>query len=316
MGDQPPTQDGELTPEQLDDLFAFDPFEPEGDEKPDPKPGEEPPKPEPTPAPAPAPTPAPAPAPKSGDEEEPTPKPAPSPTPAPTPTPTPPDPMEELRKEMKRIGDENAALRRDLTTLRAAPPAPKEPPKEPEEQKRIFGLTIRPELHALLEHEDPNQRRAGLESLINSFGDVVYRKAMQDVQKLIGDVRKEVPAVVESTTDARELERKVHNDFYSNYPGYNNPDLYPTIIRIASRVAAEKNAQTWNPELRDAVAAECAKIFGYDGKPPKAPDPNPNPAPPDPVRAGGPRRVPQGTRPTPTPVDPDSQEAHMQDMFD
>jgi hypothetical protein len=285
------TEEQTYSPEELEDLFVFDPMEEKA------KPPEEPEKPTAPPAATPAEPAAPA---------------AAAPTPAEPAAPAAPVPPTDpaLLARLEAMERDNRALREQLTRAKPAEPAPKAPEPEP----RIFGLSIPKQVRELLESEDGETRGQALETVINGALDVAYRHTMKKVEERLAALGKEIPTTVHSIATAKEQDQRVHDDFYSHYPGYNKPELKIFIASVAERVAAETNAQMWTPELRDAVGKRLESILGFNGKPAAAPPPNGEP-PAEPPRAGGPRRVPSGARPPGGPAK-DTQEAFMADLID
>lgn len=189
--------------------------------------------------------------------EPPQPKPTISTPPPAPPPPTAPDPaIEQLRSELAAMRAQNETLNAALARV-TQPAAPAAQPQA-QQQARVFNFDVPDELVDGLGNEDPRVRKNVLKILLDSQGDMVYRKVMTDMQEQVGN---RITETIQQQTAQQRYHEAVFNDFYTAYPHLNRDDLRPMIVSVAGAVAKETGATTWSPGFRDAIAARVTAIL-------------------------------------------------------
>ena len=171
-----------------------------------------------------------------------------------------------------------AALRAEVARLagivegyaRAAPQpaAPAAPASD--DPLPAYDFTIPDQLMTGFASEDPNVRKQALAVFSKGLAHGIHAMVRQEYRKAIVDA---VPAMIDQAMTGQTLMRQVFDDFYGTHKDLNRPELRPMIVEIAQRVwHGGKFGRNWNPQMRDAVAAEAKAILrGYAPPPPAAP---------------------------------------------
>lgn len=218
-------------------------------------------------------------------------------------------------QEMDQLRSTVADLQRQLAQRQAPNPPSQGAP--PEYKLPEYNVTLPQQLAMALFGEDPNQRVMALQALLTAHARTVHQTIRSEFMEEMGNRFKALPQHFQGMQEVREAARTVFEDFYGTYQQFNQPELYPFITSVSRRLQQQNPGLFvggWNQRARDAIAAEAAKVLGWQLQAPSNGQQG-DPPPPPPQNGGRPpRTMPTGARPNAP--QPTGQQKHIADMFD
>jgi hypothetical protein len=116
--------------------------------------------------------------------------------------------------------------------------------------------------------ESPEQFKAGMEGLINGTAQAVHHHVIDAVEKLIESKLSEtVPQMLTEKEQIAQQKAAVREDFFSHYPGYEDPKFGKMLAIVGAEVANSIGGNAaYSAEVREAIALKMRELTGYDGK--------------------------------------------------
>lgn len=141
-----------------------------------------------------------------------------------------------------------AELLRAQTTERPERDTPKKQPEGPK-----FTLRTPPQLVQAMASEDPAERQAAIDNLVNGVANTVWN----EVQRQMAEMTKNIPTIVQRHTQQHNAVQQVFTDYYGKFPEHKA--MGPYVQSVAMELSRTLKPQSWTPEFRDAVGAEVKK---------------------------------------------------------
>jgi hypothetical protein len=180
--------------------------------------------------------------------------------------------------ELKLIKEQLASLRGVLDSVsRAQAPTPQpqpqagqaQEPEAPQIPTPSYKYNIPDEWVEGLASEDVNVRKGSLAVLLQGVSQVIHRETIQHARREIQEqFAAQVPSAVQNVIQSREFGQRVESDYYGKFNHHGN--FRPLVSEMTKQVFAETGAQSWSPEIRDAIGARVqnylqAALVGMQG---------------------------------------------------
>lgn len=205
--------------------------------------------------------------------------------------------------EMVLLRQQVELLQTQLTATQAAPAQPSAEAQADPLAGMIpnYMFQIPDQLSSLLDSEDANERKTGIQHLLNGALTQVHRNVLEQVQ---GVMTTYVPQQLQQHTQQNALTQQINGDFYGANADLNTPETRQLVSMLVGPTMQEVGATTWTPQLRDILAAKVRGMLGKQAVPvvPAVPAQVP------PVQFG------QGTR-APIPANQNVQQDIMNTLF-
>jgi hypothetical protein len=167
-------------------------------------------------------------------------------------------PTEDLRKRLEDTQQKLAYVAGMVQAQKPQQPAPQEQgPQIPD-----YNFTLPDQLVALIESEDPVQRRQGLAMFAQGVARTVHANTLSDVMRAREEMAHLMPQYVEAVQKQQNQVREVFQDFYGTHKDLDRPELRPLVVSVAQQILQESGANTWSPELRDKIAGKVRGVLG------------------------------------------------------
>jgi hypothetical protein len=140
----------------------------------------------------------------------------------------------------------------------AAPEAPAAP---------RFAVQVPDGLVAMLNSDEPADRAAAVNNIVNGVANMAYGAAVEFVTAKITELQSTLPTYINQHTEAATTQRQAQEVFYSAYPKLADPAIRGVVGAVAQDVGkqwmnAGKPFTGMTPEFADAVAVAIAGKFG------------------------------------------------------
>jgi hypothetical protein len=144
-------------------------------------------------------------------------------------------------------------------------------PNQPTEQDPLglgavpqYMYQVPPQVAQALAHEDPNIRSQALSAWTAASLQQVHQQMRNEVAKVVGNLRNEIPQVIQAMTQYQQATQSIFQDFYGTYKELDKTEFRPVVMQIAQKLKDERPdlAQGgWNARFRDELAARVAKTL-------------------------------------------------------
>lgn len=129
-------------------------------------------------------------------------------------------------------------------------------------QKVANNFRVPDQLLHMLESSNPEDVRT---AVLN----VMQVTAMNAAAHVYDEMQLQMDALMQQMEQkiAKSIQAfNVFLDFYSHYPGLNNPSLYPVVTQVANQVRAAKGVgnDAYSPQLRDEIAQRVASTLNLN----------------------------------------------------
>lgn len=192
-----------------------------------------------------------------------------TPKPGETPTPVPPVPgapaKDTAPSALERTVQEQAETLRQLIQQGRPSDAARDEPGKGKDTAPKFNLGIPPQILNAIRSDDPTESAAGLHAVINGVANAVWAESERMVQTAIQQLTEGFPRVIEQHSAMRDMQRKVHEDFYGKYPMFKSEAFGPLVQNVGVLVGQEFAQQgkpiQWGDAMRDAIAERLLTMF-------------------------------------------------------
>lgn len=202
----------------------------------------------------------------------------------------------------------------------AATPAPR-----PEDQLPQYEFSMPPEMIALLQSENIEDRVKALLMMGTGVAQSVHRRLREEYRGHMSEGLKTYESQFNNRIQQVQSAQRIYNDFYGTYPQLQRSELIPVVQRVTDSVTAELG-NNWGPQIRDEIARRVFAVIasvqmpgaepaGATQQQPRlaaVPTPRPAATPPPrpPAMRGTGARVPPAAPPP-----AGSQEQHIEDVL-
>lgn len=161
---------------------------------------------------------------------------------------------------------EKALLKQQLEELRRAAAAPAQVPQsvpqtevDPLEQVPGYDFTLNDDLVGAITSGDPQLVRQSLAAVSKGVAQAVHRTLMQQVVGVFGP---RMQQMMMQSLQTQQQQQQMRHDFYSTYPQFNRPELWPVVVATGEKLAAELGVGQYSPQFRDALGKRLMAMFG------------------------------------------------------
>lgn len=180
-----------------------------------------------------------------------------SPTPL-APTPTQPD----LHQLVKTLAENQQAL---MTLLgqgaRAAAQQQQAPPQpRPEDQLPQYEFSMPPEMIALFNSENPEDRVRALLQMATGVAQSVHRRTREEFGGRLNERLQASEMQFNTRMQQIQTAQRIYNDFYGTYPQLQRSEIIPVVQQVTNSVTAEMG-NNWSPQVRDEIARRVFAVL-------------------------------------------------------
>ncbi len=124
--------------------------------------------------------------------------------------------------------------------------APQQAQGQPQPQYRF---RVPDEAMVGLRSENDSEYRGVIENLLNGVAQNIHTNLTQEFR---AHVAQTVPSMIQTSQQTRGQQEAVYNDFYASFPDLNNPGVKGIVLGVAQQMAREGHVQ-WNDGFRNAL---------------------------------------------------------------
>jgi len=157
-----------------------------------------------------------------------------------------------------RIDTLTDLVARSMQAQQAPAPAPADVAPEVSLPGHGYQMTIPDGLDTALISDNPVERKQALQALVMGTARTVHTEVVKAMRAEFASV---LPRVVQNNLAQSQQQQSVFNDFYGTYPEFSAPQFRPLVQQVARQVANEMRANTWSPDLRDALGNRLRQLL-------------------------------------------------------